>query len=151
MFPNAKFIHTIRNPYYTYLSTLRFYRKVLPIFAVQKWEDEKIKNGFIKNYNEMYDKFESERKLIPKNNIIDVKYENLLTNPIDAVTEIYETLDVGVTSETEKAIKDFIKTQANYKPNTHTLTEEIINEVNNHWFEKMKKYGYSQLKPNNIN
>ena len=150
MFPNAKFIHTIRDPYYTFLSTLRFYRKVLPLFALQKWEDEKIKEGFIKNYNDMYSVFEKDRELIPKNNIIDVKYEDLTRNPLEIVEGTYETLEIGEFSKVKNAIKKFVKTQANYKPNIHTISNEIINEVNENWFEKMEKYGYSQLKPNNI-
>ncbi|MCK5159227.1 MAG: sulfotransferase, partial [Candidatus Heimdallarchaeota archaeon] len=137
-------------PYYTFLSTLRFYRKVLPLFALQKWEDEKIKEGFIKNYNDMYSVFEKDRELIPKNNIIDVKYEDLTRNPLEIVEGTYETLEIGEFSKVKNAIKKFVKTQANYKPNIHTISNEIINEVNENWFEKMEKYGYSQLKPNNI-
>ena len=148
MFPNAKFIHTIRDPYYTYMSTLRFFRKVLPLFALQKWDDEKIKKGFIKNYNNMYSIFEKDRNLIPKRSIIDVKYKNLISNPLEIVEEVYDELNLGDYSKVRDVMKNFVETQANYKPNVHEISDEIINEVNNHWFEKMKKYCYSQLRPN---
>ena len=42
MFPDAKFIHLYRNPYKVYSSTWKLYRKILPIFALQKINTKKL-------------------------------------------------------------------------------------------------------------
>ena len=46
MYPNAKFIHTYRNPYKVYSSTVKFFDEVFAIYTLQTWDKEKMKQGW---------------------------------------------------------------------------------------------------------
>lgn len=37
IFPDAKFVHIIRNPYHVYFSTRRLYENILPLYALQEY------------------------------------------------------------------------------------------------------------------
>lgn len=62
LFPNAKFIHIFRNPYYVFLSMKRNIEKEMTLYCVQKPADqENFEMAMVKMYNRMYEKFLEEK------------------------------------------------------------------------------------------
>jgi len=148
MFPNAKFIHIYRNPYDMYASTLRFYREVFAIYALQTWDDENLQQGILRNYAEMYEKLKQERSLIPKENIIDIKYEDFIKDPMSHIKRVYKDLQIDGFEEYKEAFQNYVKSQATYKPNKHRISDDIITRVNEHWDFIREMHGYEKLEPN---
>jgi hypothetical protein len=147
MFPNAKFIHLYRNPYYLFLSTLKFYREVFAIYALQSWSDHKLQQCILNNYKEMYKKMDETRSMIPTGNIIDIAYEDFIKDPLKHVKRIYDELHIkGFETYKDNFIK-YIETQKNYKPNQHILTNDVIEKVNTHWDFAFQRFGYSKIQP----
>jgi len=149
MYPNAKFIHTYRNPYTMYASTLRFFREVFAIYAVQTWDDDELQQGILDNVREMYERFNETRKLIPKDRIIDIKYEDFVKDPLTQLERIYTELDLEGFEETKEAFIRYIKSQETYKPNKHEISDDIIKKVNEHWDFIREQHGYERLEPKN--
>jgi hypothetical protein len=147
MFPNAKFVHIYRNPYKMYSSTLKFFREVFAIYALQTWDDEKLQQGILDNYREMYEKLLEERKLIPSENIIDIQYEYFIENPFKHIKRIYQELDIPGFNEYKQDFKKYIASQKDYKPNNHSICEDIIARVNNNWDFIREMHGYEKLEP----
>jgi hypothetical protein len=148
MFPNAKFIHIYRNPYKLYASTLKFFREVFEIYALQTWDDEEMQQGILRNYNELYEKLDEGRSLIPEENIIDIQYEEFIKTPMKYAKKIYQQLNLDGYEEYEDAFKQYVDSQKNYKPNKHKMSDELIQRVNNHWGHLIERFGYERLKPN---
>jgi len=148
MFPQAKFIHLYRNPYDLFMSTLKFYREVFAIYALQCWSDDKMQQGILDNYVEMYQKMDATRSLIPANNIIDIAYENFLNNPLHQSQRIYRELNLTGFAQSEADFSQYIEAQKNYTPNRHFLTNEVIKQVNHHWNFTFDRFGYQKLEPN---
>ncbi|MBN1331049.1 MAG: sulfotransferase [Candidatus Heimdallarchaeota archaeon] len=149
MFPNAKFVHIYRNPYKMYASTLKFYREVFAIYALQKWKDEDLQQGILDNYVEMYEKLYAEKDLISKENYIEIQYEEFLKNPLKHVERIYKDLRIDGFMEAKPTFEKYIKSQASYTPNTHNISDDIIQRVNSHWDFVREKHGYEKLEPKN--
>lgn len=148
MFPNAKFIHIYRNPYKMYSSTLKFYREVFAIYALQTWDDDELQEGILENYAEMYEIFNEERKLIPKGNLVEVQYEDFIESPYQHIKKIYKKLKLRNFREYEQAFKDYIKTQEDYQPNNHKISDDVITRVNSYWDFVREQHGYNKLMPN---
>ena len=148
MFPNAKFIHIYRNPYDMYASTLRFYREVFAIYALQTWDDDLLQQCIIDNYVEMYQKLQQERSLIPEENIIDIKYEDFIKDPMSHIERVYKDLKIDGFKEYKESFENYIKSQATYKPNNHKIKDDIIRKVNENWDFVREMHGYKKLEPN---
>jgi len=147
MYPNAKFIHIYRNPYELFASIQKWFRTLLPIYALQTWNEDEIQTGLIKNYREMYHKLHQDRKLIPKGNIIDVNYEELIKEPVQTIEKIYTELGIDYFDEYKESIQKYADSQVDFQVNRHIITDEIIKIVNEHWNFMLEKYGYEKLEP----
>ncbi|MHA1211700.1 MAG: sulfotransferase family protein, partial [Candidatus Heimdallarchaeota archaeon] len=147
MYPNAKFVHIYRNPYDMYASTLKFYRGVFAIYALQTWKDEDLQQGVLDNFAEMYVKFNEDRNLIPKENLIEIQYEDFIKDPIKHVKKIYKDLRIDGFDEYKGIFEKYIKSQATYKPNVHKISDDIIERVNTHWDFVRDQHGYEKLEP----
>ncbi|MBD3189719.1 MAG: sulfotransferase [Candidatus Heimdallarchaeota archaeon] len=147
MFPNAKFVHIYRNPYKMYASTLKFFREVFEIYALQTWDDEEMQQGILRNYREMYEKLAEERHLIPEDRIIDIQYEEFLKEPMKHIERIYKELDIDGFEEYKEDFQKYIDSQSDYQPNKHVMSDDIIRRVNKHWDFIRAQHGYPRLEP----
>jgi hypothetical protein len=136
-----------RNPYLMYASSVRFFREVFAIYALQTWKDEDLQQGILDNVKEMYEKFAVDRALIPKDNIIDIKYEDLIRDPMKQFERIYKELKIEGWDDVEEDFKAYTDTQKSYKPNVWTMSDDYINKVNKHWDFIREQYGYERLEP----
>lgn len=145
-FPNGKFIHICRNPYKVYLSTWRLYKAILPIFSFQHVEIEYIDKFIIDFYKGIYKRYLSDRGLIPEENLVEIKYENFVKNPLKTVKDIYEKLKIGNFKKAEPAFRKYIKAHEGYKPHDYRgeLNEDIKEKVYREWGFAFKGLGYEK-------
>lgn len=144
IFPKAKFVYLHRNPYEIYASSILLFQRLLPYFSLQKWDEKKIKTKILMNFVEMIEEYERSKKTLTEDEIIEVKYEDLIADPLSELGKIYHKLDLKGFEESVESIQEFIKTQHQYKANKHIISKEIINDVNNNWEKYREKYGYSK-------
>ncbi|MFX0058211.1 MAG: sulfotransferase [Candidatus Hodarchaeota archaeon] len=142
MFPDAKFIHIYRNPYTVYNSTQILYQKMMRAFMLQKISDEDLEKDIFRLYREMMTTYFKEKKLIPKGNLVEVKFEDLEINPLDQLDKIYSVLNLTGFNDTIECFKTYLKTLINYKKNKIELDKETIEKISINWKFTIDKWGY---------
>ncbi|MHA1303199.1 MAG: sulfotransferase family protein [Candidatus Heimdallarchaeaceae archaeon] len=148
MFPNAKFIHTYRNPYEVYPSTYKFFDEVFAIYTLQTWDDEKMKLDILRNYRSLYEHLERDLSLIPEGNIVHIKYEEYIQEPMEHIDRIYSELGLELKPEYREHMRQYAETQKReYKPNKHRITDDVIRRVNEYWDSYRENWGYEKLEP----
>lgn len=105
MFPNAKFIYLMRNPYTVFESTRSFFTNTIQPLKLQNIPNEYIEANILDVYQRLYKKYEEDKKLIPAGNLIEIKFEDFESNALEMTRKIYETLSLPGFSEAEPAIK----------------------------------------------
>ena len=143
IFPDAKFIHIYRNPYKIYLSTIKMRNRVLDKLALQKGNEIEIEKQVIENYKRLMNSYFEQKKLIPKNNLIEIKYEDLVKNPVKQVKSIYRTLNLSGFDESLSGILKYLERKKDYKTNVYDIDEKIINHIKKEWDFTINKWGYS--------
>jgi len=143
-YPNAKFIYLHRDPYKVYLSTWKLYTKILPIFSFQIIDEKILDKEILYNYKYMINKYLNDRKLIPKNNLIEIKYENFVNNPLETLNEIYVKFNLKSYDISENNFKKYLLKHKNYKTNNYSINENIKEKIFNEWNFSFKEFGYSK-------
>ena len=142
LFPDAKFIHIQRNPYHQYLSMMRFMKLVIPLYCIQNPPSfDVVEQKMMNLYIEMYKKYFNERELIPKGNLVEIRYEDFISDPFSETKKIYESLSLEGFSYAERAIKDYILTQSEIKTANYKINDNIRNKVYSSWafvFDNLK-------------
>jgi hypothetical protein len=143
MFPDAKFIYLYRNPYELYLSMMKFMRIVIPLYCVQIPPPMEILEQHMMNlYAKMMKKYLKEREQIPPGNLIEVRYENYIKQPLREVKTIYEELQLPGFIEAEPAFQTYLASQQNLKTDHYDITEDVQQKVEKNWGFALKEFGY---------
>ncbi|MBW4632372.1 MAG: sulfotransferase [Iphinoe sp. HA4291-MV1] len=143
IFPDAKFIHIYRNPYVVYSSTKHLYKKLLPELTFQNINEEEIEAIIIEFYQQLMQKFFSEKNLIPLENFIEIKYEDFIGNELTELQRIYEQLNLPGFPEAEENFNKYVESQKNYTKNKYLLDQETIDKVYHAWKFTIEKWQYS--------
>lgn len=142
LFPDAKFIHIYRNPYVVYASTRNFYKKAIEGFMLQKISDNQIEENIFWLYQHMMRSYFNEKNLIPSENLVEVKFENLEHNPIQHLESIFTKLKLKNFESIKSKIRSYIESIKNYKKNKYKLNNAIIDKIYEKWAFAIDKWGY---------
>lgn len=144
MYPNAKFIHIYRNPLEVFPSTLLLYTKMNPYFHLQKPFTMEVRKEFVfTTYNKMFEKFFKEKDLIPKGNLIEIKYEDFIQEPFNILREIYLKLNLSGFDSAEDNFNSYLDTQKNFQKNIHEVDDDLRQEITHRWQMTIDKWGYN--------
>jgi len=147
IFPNANFIHIYRNPYKVYLSTVKMRNRVLDKLALQEANKEEIEEQVINNYKRIMKSYFEQKKQIPKDKIVDVCYEDLVSNPIKQVKKIYSELNLPGLDRALPEMKKYLTKQKDYKTNVYKIDRDILKHVEKEWDFTINLWNY---KPPNL-
>jgi len=142
MFPDAKFIHIYRNPYDVYGSTQILYQKMMRAFMFQKISDKDLEQDIFRLYSEIMKTYFKEKELIPKGNLVEIKFEDLEIKPLDQLDKIYSALNLTGFENAIQCFKNYLKTLINYKKNKFELDNQTIEKISKNWKFTIDKWGY---------
>jgi hypothetical protein len=143
MFPNAKFLLITRNPYSLYYSMMKFMRIVIPLYCVQKPPDIKIVEESMMNlYERMFKKYLKEHNLIPKDNLLEVKYEDLISQPYITIKKIYKNLNLTGFKKAENKFKNYFQIQRAIQIGRYEISNDVKNKIDEKWGFSFKEFGY---------
>ncbi|WP_250121615.1 sulfotransferase [Chroococcidiopsis sp. CCMEE 29] len=145
LFPEAKFIHIYRNPYFVYASTKNMYIKTQKLYALQDIKDEEIDDNIFFFYQKLMQKFFEDKELIPRNHLAEVKYEDFVIDPIGAIKRVYNELNLPYLEQTEENFKLYVNSQANYKANQYALDNKTLEKVERYCKFTIEKWNYKAV------
>jgi len=143
LFPEASFIHIYRNPYKVYLSTKKMRQNVLDKLALQNASQEEIEQQVIKNYIRLMDSFFEQQEKIQKGKFVEVKYEDLISNPIEQIKKIYSTLKLPDFEDALPEMKKYLEKQSDYKTNVYAIDDKIVQHVYKNWKFTIDRWKYT--------
>ncbi len=144
IFPQAKFIHIHRNPFEVFLSMRNFYKKLLPVFALQNYNHIDIDEVVLSTYQEMMHRFERETANFKAPDFVEIGYDTLSSNPMATLEKIYKTLDLQGFKEAKPEFENYLGSVKSYKKNTFKGTEEMANKVSERCTHFIEKWHYER-------
>ena len=142
LFPDARFIHLVRNPYDVFPSTLKLWRSLYAVHGYQKPTYADLEEHVLATYCRLHDRLNSTRSLIAPKRFHELRYEDLVRDPAAQLRRIYERLDLGSFAPVEPPLANYLATHAGYQPNRHILPPEVRSKVTTRWRSIIHQYGY---------
>jgi hypothetical protein len=143
MFPSAKFIHMVRNPYVIFPSTLRLWRSLDEAQGLQLPLHERLEDYVFRAFDRMYAGYQKSRRVVDENRVCDVRYEDLVCDPVATLAEVYEKLDLGDFTAIRPGVEDALRHQQTYQTNQYELPPAIVDEITQRWGGYARRYGYA--------
>jgi hypothetical protein len=143
LFPGARFIHITRDPDALFASNRRLWPSLDDAQGLQIPTNEQLDEYIFAAFERMYGGFESQRISIDPHRIVDVRYEDIVRDPVGQIEAIYRHLDLGDFEVLRPSLEAYAAEQKDYQPNRHPQLEpEIQSEIRRRWAGYIEKYGY---------
>ncbi len=143
LFPRARYLHLVRDPYAVFPSTVKLWKS---LFAAQSYQqptyaalDERVLSTFCR----MYERFHATRDAVDPRRICDVRYEDVIQDPIGQLERVYAHLDLGDFAPLAPAVRDYFGQRQDYRSSRYQLTAQQQAAVTDRWLPHLQRYGYT--------
>lgn len=144
LFPKSKYIFIHRNPFDIFLSTRHLYYRMLRTQFLQFKSHSEVDDKIFYYFNTTMQKYLDERHLIPKENLIEIGFDELEEKPYEVVERIYKDLDIPNYNEALPEIDKYLKSVKNYEKNKfRDIKPEVSERILKEWKFAFDEWGYS--------
>ncbi len=143
MFPDAKFIHIYRNPVTVFVSTRKLIQSTMPAIQFQDISGKEIENNILWIYDRMMRTYLRDRSLIPKENLVEVRFEDFEKAALSELEKIYAMLRMPGFQTSKNAFDSYIQSQKSYAKNKYGMPEETVKKILKQWKFAMDEWNYS--------
>ena len=145
IFPQAKFIHIVRDPYVVYPSTIHLHKALYRVHGLQRPTFEGLDEKVLSTYVDLYRKLDEGRELVDPSRFYELRYEDLISDPEGQLRRLYEHLGLRGFEQYRSRLRQYLADHMDYETNTYDLTAEQRAIVTERWGEIIHRYGYRQV------
>jgi hypothetical protein len=142
LFPEARFIHIVRDPFAVIPSTLRLWRTVFDSLGLQGPTYGELEDYVFDNFRRLYQRLDQHRPLIAPSQFHELRYEELVADPLAKVGAIYEQLGLGDFERRRPVLEKYLATLRDYQPNRHAVSPELGARIERQCSAVLGRYGY---------
>lgn len=124
LFPGAKFIHIVRDPYVVYPSTVHLFKTFSRVHGLQRPIYAGLTENVLSTYLDLYRKLEEGREFVDPARFYELRYEDLISEPEAQLRKLYEHLDLGDFEKYLPRLQQYLADKADYRTNTYDVPDE---------------------------
>ena len=144
MFPKARFVHVVRDPYVIFSSTMHTWQQLYYFEGVQVPHYAGLEEYVLDTFVRMYEAFEKDIQDVPPSQFCEVRYEDLVRDMVGEVRRIYDSLGLDGFEQVAPALAAYVAKTASYQPNRYQTPSEVREQVTTRWRRYAEKYLYRQ-------
>jgi hypothetical protein len=144
MFPGAKFVHIHRNPFEVFQSARHAVLKLSPYWTLQRSDYSELDDDIIRQYKQLCSAYLEERSLIPSGHLHELSFAQLEADPLSAMREIYQALDLPDFAHVEPRLKEYLGSLTQYRRNIfRAIPAELRARIEVEWRPWIEEWGYA--------
>ena len=93
-------------------------------------------------FERMYRSLEEDRELLRPSQFYEVRYEDLVRDPVGQLQSMYEQLNLGDFEHVRPNLAAQVQRSKDYKTNKYELSDEAKQLVDDRWGDFARRYGY---------
>ncbi len=139
IYPDARFIHIVRDPQDVIPSTLNLYNKILPEFSLESFDNFDVHSFVFEYYELVMQKFLAEKSNLTSEQLAELKYEDFVKQPIQELSKIVEQLKIDVKPDD---LSSFFEARKSFKRNSFNPENDLVSEINTKCIQIREAYDY---------
>ena len=141
-FPDARFIHVYRNPWLVHASSMKLMQRFTESLAFQSQNESDVETFISKRYAAIMEKWFADRELIPPENLIEVRHEDIVARPRNVMESLYRQFELQSWSEIEPALVSYIDSLAGYQNNEYRFDAGYLDRISPYVRSMANRLGY---------
>jgi hypothetical protein len=147
MFPDARFVHIVRDPYVVFPSTVNLWNSLYLTFGLQRPNFKGLEEHVLETFVRVYDKIEEGKGLVDFNRFYELRYEDLVRDPVGQMADLYDHLGLGGFENVLPKLQARLAETAEYRTNRYQLSDDQRAAVTRRWGHVIDQYGYEPSAP----
>jgi hypothetical protein len=145
LFPDARFVHIVRDPYLVFSSTVNLWKSLYQAQGLQKPTFAGLEEHVFTTFNHVYAQIEQGKKHVPAGRLHEVRYEDLIADPVGQMRRLYDGLQLGDFELVLPRIQRYLADNAGYQTNRYRpLDSQLQEEITCRWGDVIRHYGYER-------
>ena len=144
MFPDARFLHIVRDPYIVFPSTVNLWKSFASRHCFEPPKGLGVEEKVLREFRVIYDRLEEARPLFKPGRFHEVRYEELVKDPVGEMKKVYAALELEGFDAARPRLEEYVRQTDGYETNKYVITEDQRAEVNRLWGDIIRRYGYGE-------
>lgn len=141
-FPEADFVHVVRDPRTMFFSIRNFYRKTLEEFSMQRWTEDELEAMVCDTYEHMLRAYLRDREALPAGRLVEVRFEDLEARPLPELERVYSTLGLPGFAEAAPHFRRYLDENRGYRKNDYAMDAKVVARIEERWAFAFEAWGY---------
>ncbi|HXG11443.1 MAG TPA: sulfotransferase [Gemmataceae bacterium] len=142
LFPDARFVHIVRDPYVVFPSTINLWKALYETHGLQRPTFAGLEEYVFRTFTHLYEKLEQGKALVDPSRFYELRYEDLVRDPVGQMQALYEHLGLGGFEQVRPRLQEYLAGTAGYQTNRYELSPEQRAEITRRWGDVIRRYGY---------
>jgi hypothetical protein len=142
LFPDARFVHIVRDPYVVYPSTLKLWRVLYGAYGFQRPSWKGLQEYILETFVQVYDRLEEDQRLLAPGRFHELRYEDLVGDPVGRLEAAYSALGLSEFELARPHVEAYLAAVGKYQPARHVLTAAEQSAITERWGHVIRRYGY---------
>jgi hypothetical protein len=145
LFPDARFVHIVRDPYLVFPSTVNLWKTLYRTHGLQTPTFAGLDDYVFDTFTHLYDRLEQGKRLLRPGRFHELRYEDLTADPVGQMRRLYDALELGGFEEARPHVEEYLAANAGYKTNRYpNLSPQTFAEISRRWGPVIRRYGYDK-------
>jgi hypothetical protein len=142
LFPDARFVHIVRDPYVVFPSTVNLWKSLYRAHGLQRPTFAGLEELVYRTFSHLYRKIDEGRRLVQPSRFHELRYEDLVRDPVGEMQALYRQLELGDFENIRPHLERYLAVNKGYETNRYQLPPEVQAEIGRRWGDVIRKYGY---------
>ena len=142
LFPEARFVHIVRDPYVVFPSTVNLWKSLSSRHCFHTPRHEGVEEKVFREFRIIYDRLEEARPLLRPGRFCEVYYEELIQDPLGELEKVYTALELKGFDDACPRVQAYLQQTTGYETNKYTITDAERTEIDQRWGDVIRRYGY---------
>jgi hypothetical protein len=144
LFPDARYVYLARNPLNVFPSTVKLWRALYSVQGLHNpprldpWLDDYVLDMFAR----LTENYDEDRHLIPKGRLVELRYEDFVQDPVAAMRDIYERLDIPGFQHAEAPMRAFLAERAEHHVSRYEMPLALKRKIAERLKPYIDRFGY---------
>lgn len=143
LYPDAQFIHIVRNPYEVFFSMMEFERRLIgDVTSFQTYSASEAADTVLRIYPRLMRTYLAQSESLRAPQLVEVRYEDLVADPIEVLGAVYEGLELSGFEDAVPGFKAYLDRIDGYQRNHLRGDQDSVARVEREWAFALERWGY---------